>query len=89
MKSIITGGLCTAHDFKPAAASGKSREESGGDDAMKVAIEGCAHGDLTTIYNSIKHTEEANNMTVDLLICCGDFQALIYSISKPQTGSTE
>ena len=41
---------------------------------MLVAIEGCAHGDLVSIYNAIQETEAANGVKVDLLICCGDFQ---------------
>ncbi|KAK7864493.1 hypothetical protein R5R35_003111 [Gryllus longicercus] len=42
---------------------------------MKIAIEGCAHGQLEIIYDSIKHLEEKENVKIDLLICCGDFQA--------------
>lgn len=40
-----------------------------------IAIEGCAHGDLDNIYASIAETERANGIKVDLLLCCGDFQA--------------
>lgn len=42
---------------------------------MKIAIEGCAHGELEIIYNTISLLEEKENIKVDLLICCGDFQA--------------
>uniref|UniRef100_A0A1Y1MWP0 Calcineurin-like phosphoesterase domain-containing protein n=1 Tax=Photinus pyralis TaxID=7054 RepID=A0A1Y1MWP0_PHOPY len=42
---------------------------------MKVAIEGCAHGELENIYNTIKDMEVQEKMKVDLLIICGDFQA--------------
>lgn len=42
---------------------------------MKIAVEGCAHGELETIYETIKYLEESGNFKVDLLICCGDFQA--------------
>lgn len=42
---------------------------------MKIAVEGCAHGELEIIYDTIKHLEEENNVKVDLLICCGDFQS--------------
>lgn len=37
--------------------------------SVKVAIEGCCHGELNTIYNSLEADTE-------LLIICGDFQAL-------------
>ncbi|XP_060519457.1 lariat debranching enzyme [Cylas formicarius] len=42
---------------------------------MKIIVEGCAHGDLDTIYNSIKEIEEKEDVKIDLLICCGDFQS--------------
>ncbi|XP_077993822.1 uncharacterized protein LOC144447620 [Glandiceps talaboti] len=43
---------------------------------MKVAIEGCAHGDLEKIYDTIQYIEKRENIKVDLLLCCGDFQAV-------------
>lgn len=43
---------------------------------MRVAVEGCAHGDLLSIYTALQETEAATGVTVDLLICCGDFQAV-------------
>ncbi|KAG8229108.1 hypothetical protein J437_LFUL009577 [Ladona fulva] len=42
---------------------------------MKVAIEGCAHGELEKIYEAIDHLQIKEGVKVDLLICCGDFQA--------------
>lgn len=36
---------------------------------VNIAVEGCCHGELNTIYNSLKPDTE-------LLIICGDFQAL-------------
>jgi len=42
---------------------------------MKIAVEGCAHGELETIYDSIQYLEKKNDIKVDLLLCCGDFEA--------------
>lgn len=42
---------------------------------MKIAIEGCAHGELQQIYSTIEFIEKRDNIQIDLLICCGDFQA--------------
>lgn len=42
---------------------------------MKVAVEGCAHGELEKIYDTIAFLEEKDGVKVDLLICCGDFQS--------------
>lgn len=43
---------------------------------MKIAVEGCAHGELDNIYATIRHVEAVENIKIDLLICCGDFQAV-------------
>ncbi|XP_043500542.1 lariat debranching enzyme [Polistes fuscatus] len=42
---------------------------------MRIAIEGCAHGELEIIYNSLQEIEKVNGKKIDLLICCGDFQS--------------
>lgn len=45
---------------------------------MRIAIEGCAHGELEKIYATIAALEAASGDPgdkVDLLLCCGDFQA--------------
>ncbi|KAI5719902.1 hypothetical protein M8J76_016486 [Diaphorina citri] len=42
---------------------------------MKIAVEGCAHGELEKIYDTIALIEKQENLKVDLLICCGDFQS--------------
>nr|XP_023018914.1 lariat debranching enzyme [Leptinotarsa decemlineata] len=42
---------------------------------MKIAIEGCAHGELEKIYDTISFIEEEEDIKIDLLICCGDFQS--------------
>ncbi|KAF5340653.1 hypothetical protein D9611_007519 [Ephemerocybe angulata] len=43
---------------------------------MKIAIEGCCHGHLDAIYGQIATLEAQNNYKVDLLLICGDFQAV-------------
>ncbi|KAJ4485846.1 lariat debranching enzyme, C-terminal domain-containing protein [Lentinula aciculospora] len=43
---------------------------------MKIAIEGCCHGQLDNIYSSVADLEAQNNYRVDLLLICGDFQAI-------------
>ncbi|KAI5795059.1 lariat debranching enzyme, C-terminal domain-containing protein [Geopyxis carbonaria] len=43
---------------------------------LRIAVEGCGHGELNAIYDSIKKAEEENNYVVDVLIICGDFQAI-------------
>lgn len=42
---------------------------------MKIAVEGCAHGELEKIYDTISELEQQQSIKVDLLICCGDFQS--------------
>ncbi|GAV90562.1 Metallophos domain-containing protein/DBR1 domain-containing protein [Cephalotus follicularis] len=43
---------------------------------MKIAVEGCMHGELDNVYKTIQHYEITYNTKVDLLLCCGDFQAV-------------
>ncbi|CAL8321252.1 unnamed protein product [Merluccius merluccius] len=43
---------------------------------MKIAVEGCCHGELDKIYETIGHLEKKEGIKVDLLLCCGDFQAV-------------
>nr|XP_043607175.1 lariat debranching enzyme [Erigeron canadensis]XP_043607176.1 lariat debranching enzyme [Erigeron canadensis]XP_043607177.1 lariat debranching enzyme [Erigeron canadensis] len=43
---------------------------------MKIAIEGCMHGDLDNVYATLLHLQEVERTKIDLLICCGDFQAV-------------
>ncbi|XP_076013250.1 lariat debranching enzyme [Genypterus blacodes] len=43
---------------------------------MKIAVEGCCHGELDKIYETIAYLEKKEGVTVDLLLCCGDFQAV-------------
>lgn len=43
---------------------------------MKIAVEGCCHGALDKIYETLEHLEKKENIKVDLLLCCGDFQAV-------------
>uniref|UniRef100_A0A1D1YRP8 Lariat debranching enzyme n=1 Tax=Anthurium amnicola TaxID=1678845 RepID=A0A1D1YRP8_9ARAE len=45
---------------------------------MKIAVEGCMHGDLENVYATLQHLEKSENVKIDLLICCGDFQAVRY-----------
>ncbi|EFN82906.1 Lariat debranching enzyme [Harpegnathos saltator] len=42
---------------------------------MRIAVEGCTHGELDIIYETIQEIEKVDGRKIDLLICCGDFQA--------------
>jgi lariat debranching enzyme len=42
---------------------------------MWVALEGCLHGQLDCVYDSVRAAEANAGIKVSLLICCGDFQA--------------
>lgn len=43
---------------------------------MKVAVLGCAHGELDAIYAAVREIEQVNSTKVDLIVCAGDFQAV-------------
>ncbi len=41
---------------------------------MQIAVEGCCHGELDKIYETLGYLEKKEQTKIDLLICCGDFQ---------------
>ncbi|KXZ49477.1 hypothetical protein GPECTOR_21g703 [Gonium pectorale] len=43
---------------------------------ITIAVEGCGHGELDKIYATLQHLEQREGKKIDLLICCGDFQAV-------------
>ena len=43
---------------------------------LNVAVEGCCHGELDKIYETIINIEQIKNTKVDLLLVCGDFQCV-------------
>ncbi|XP_004712150.1 lariat debranching enzyme [Echinops telfairi] len=43
---------------------------------MRVAVAGCCHGELDKIYETLLWAERRGPGPVDLLLCCGDFQAV-------------
>ena len=40
----------------------------------QIAVEGCGHGELDKIYETMQYLERTEGKKIDLLICCGDFQ---------------
>ncbi|KAB2086037.1 hypothetical protein ES319_A04G000700v1 [Gossypium barbadense] len=45
---------------------------------MKIAVEGCMHGDLDKVYDTFKYIENTRNIKIDLLLCYGDFQIVSF-----------
>ena len=43
--------------------------------SLNIAVEGCCHGELDLIYERLLGHQKQTGQTVDLLICCGDFQS--------------
>ncbi|KAJ2777573.1 lariat debranching enzyme, partial [Coemansia javaensis] len=43
---------------------------------LTVAVEGCCHGELDSIYSQLLSRQQRLKKSVDLLIICGDFQAI-------------
>lgn len=43
---------------------------------MKIAVVGCIHGELETVYNRIEQIQTEDGVKIDLLLICGDFQAV-------------
>ncbi len=52
-------------------------EEVGeGGNCIRLAVQGCCHGNLDSIYETLQVYKEKNGKDINLLLCCGDFQAL-------------
>jgi hypothetical protein len=43
---------------------------------LRIAVQGCAHGELDAIYSTIAEMERTQRRKIDLLLCCGDFQSV-------------
>jgi lariat debranching enzyme len=43
---------------------------------MKIAVQGCCHGELDRIYDTLTQIENEKKIKIDLLLICGDFQAV-------------
>ena len=43
---------------------------------MNVAVVGCLHGELDKTYADLTQWQTQNKTKVDLLLICGDFQAI-------------
>ncbi|TVU45299.1 hypothetical protein EJB05_04781, partial [Eragrostis curvula] len=43
---------------------------------VQIAVEGCMHGELDKVYDTLRRLEEAEGIKIDLLLCCGDFQSV-------------
>ena len=41
-----------------------------------MAVEGCCHGELDKIYETLEFMQTSTGTKVDLLLICGDFQAV-------------
>uniref|UniRef100_A0A0N4ZNP2 DBR1 domain-containing protein n=1 Tax=Parastrongyloides trichosuri TaxID=131310 RepID=A0A0N4ZNP2_PARTI len=46
------------------------------DNYINIVISGCTHGELDILYKSVGELETQSGKKVDLIICCGDFQAV-------------
>eukprot|EP00941_MAST-03F_sp_MAST-3F-sp1_P001655 g1655.t1 len=43
--------------------------------SLTVAFNGCCHGSLTSLYSSVLSSVNEYGRTVDVVVCCGDFQS--------------
>jgi len=74
-RSISGSSIRCIHRHTPSkklhSAKGRKHQRK-----MKVAVEGCCHGELDTIYAEIAKREQGGGYKVDMLLVCGDFQAI-------------
>ena len=70
------GAGATAAAAQPAADNHRSQSGDRAQQKLRVAVQGCAHGELDSIYATIAEMESSQGVKIDLLLCCGDFQAV-------------
>ncbi|RNF04753.1 oligoribonuclease [Trypanosoma rangeli] len=84
----VKGGATTAKpstttsntDCAPGAAAAET---------VYVAVQGCCHGELDSIYAACAAHEKVSGRRIDFVVCCGDFQAVrdeadLRSMAVPQ-----
>ena len=48
------------------------------------AVEGCCHGELDNIYASVEQLAAVHGTKIDVLLICGDFQAVRNQARMPR-----
>ncbi|XGW21121.1 hypothetical protein V3C99_004237 [Haemonchus contortus] len=78
--TLKTEDPLTTDDTAVATESGVAEEDSKQLNAssrkLRIAIAGCAHGEMDKIYEVLAEIEKERGYKFDLLICCGDYQAV-------------
>ncbi|KAG5508217.1 hypothetical protein JKF63_05473 [Porcisia hertigi] len=59
-----------------ATATSASPSGSWNERFYHVAVQGCCHGELDRIYDACREHERKTGKQIDVLLCCGDFQAV-------------
>jgi lariat debranching enzyme len=44
--------------------------------SLRMAVQGCLHGELDSVYDTLLAYERQSSSKIDVLVCCGDFQSL-------------
>ena len=44
--------------------------------SINIAVEGCCHGELDAIYDTINHIQTTKHTQIELLLVCGDFESI-------------
>ena len=57
-------------------SSSRSHTHSSSLRPLTLAVVGCAHGELSSIHATIAHLSALHRLSIDALLCCGDFQAI-------------
>lgn len=60
----------------PPSATSSSPSAAWNERFYHVAVQGCCHGELDRIYDACAAHEQQTGKRIDVLICCGDFQAV-------------
>lgn len=84
MSVAATGGAAVAAAPTPAAAIPSAAASSSSipvsvstsSSGVRVAVVGCGHGELDKMYACVRALQARDSISIDLLLCCGDFQSV-------------
>ncbi|VDM73864.1 unnamed protein product, partial [Strongylus vulgaris] len=69
-------GYCTREQPDKDLNEAATGDEKPNKRKLRLAVAGCAHGEMDKIYEVLAEIEKEKGYKFDLLICCGDYQSV-------------
>lgn len=78
LNPLMKATAASSSDATAAPDAAAGRPSSALASFLRIGVVGCSHGELDAIYDAVvkADAQAADGRRVDLLLCCGDFQAM-------------